>query len=122
MVSSIQTSVPLARGGRLRAIAVTSAKRSSAAPEIPPVSDTLPGFEAIGWYGVLAPAGTPQAIVDKLAAAIAQGMQAPEVKARVAADGSETVGSAPREFDRFLRSEMVRFAKVIKDAGLRTAD
>ncbi len=122
MVSSIQTSVPLARGGRLRAIAVTSAKRSSAAPEIPPVSDTLPGFEAIGWYGVLAPAGTPQPIIDKLAAAIAQGMQAPEIKARVAADGSETVGSSPRDFDRFLRSEMVRFAKVIKEAGLRNQE
>ena len=122
MVSSIQTSVPLARGGRLRAIAVTSAKRSSAAPEIPPVSDTLPGFEAIGWYGVLAPTGTPQPIIAKLAAAIAQGMQAPEIKARVAADGSETVGSSPRDFERFLRSEMVRFAKVIKDAGLRNPD
>lgn len=122
MVSSIQTSLPLARGGKLRAIAVTSAKRSEAATEIPPVSDTLPGFEAIGWYGVLAPAGTPQPIVDKLAAAIAQGMQSPQVKARVAADGSEAVGSLPREFDRFLRREIVRFAKVIKDAGLRSTD
>ncbi len=122
MVSSIQTSVPLARGGKLRAIAVTSAKRSSAAPDIPPVSDTLPGFEAIGWYGVLAPASTPSPVIEKLAAAIAQGMQAPEVKARVAADGSEAVGSSPRDFDRFLRSEMVRFAKVITEAGLRNRE
>jgi tripartite-type tricarboxylate transporter receptor subunit TctC len=98
---------------------VTSAKRSHAAPDIPPVSDTLPGFEAIGWYGVLAPAGTPPRIIDKLGAAIAQGMQSPEIKARVAGDGSEAIGSSPQEFERFLRSEMMRFAKVIKDAGIR---
>ncbi len=119
MVSSIQTSLPLVRGGRLRALAVTSAKRSAAAPEIPPAADTLPGFESIGWYGVVAPVETPPDIVAKLAAAIAKGMQAPEVKARIAADGSEAVGSQPREFDRFLRSEMLRFSKVIKDAGIR---
>jgi tripartite-type tricarboxylate transporter receptor subunit TctC len=70
----------------------------------------------------LAPAGTPHPVVDKLAAAIAQGMQSPQVKARVAADGSEAVGSLPREFDRCLRSDMVRFAKLIKGAGLRSTD
>lgn len=122
MVSSIQTSLPLARGGKLRALAVTSEKRSHAAPDIPPVSDTLPGFQLAGWYGVLAPAATPRLIIDKLGAAIAQGMQAADVKARVAADGSESVGSLPRDFDRFLRSEITRFAKVIKDAGLRTSE
>jgi tripartite-type tricarboxylate transporter receptor subunit TctC len=122
MISSIQTSLPLARGGKLRALAVTSEKRSHAAPEIPPVSDTLPGFQLAGWYGVLAPAATPPRIVDKLGAAIAQGMQTPETKARVATDGSEAVGSLPKDFDRFLRSEMVRFAKVIKDAGLRGSE
>ncbi len=122
MVSSIQTSLPLARGGRLRALAVTSSKRSAAAAEIPTAAETLPGFEAIGWYGVIAPAGTPPRIVDKLGAAIAQGMQSAEVKARVAGDGSEAVGSLPRDFDRFLRSEMIRFTKVIKDAGIRTSE
>ena len=119
MISSIQTSLPLARGAKLRALAVTSEKRSSAAPDIPPVSDTLPGFQLAGWYGVLAPAATPAHIVDKLGAAIAKGMQAPEVKARIAADGSDSVGSLPKDFERFLRSEMMRFAKVIKEAGLR---
>lgn len=122
MISSIQTSLPLVRGGRLRALAVTSEKRSSAAPDIPPVSDTLPGFQLAGWYGVLAPAGTPLRIIDKLGAAIHQGMQAADVRARVAADGSETVGSLPKDFDRFLRSEMIRFARVIKDAGLRGSE
>ena len=64
--------------------------------------------------------GPPPAIVDRLAAAITKGMRSPEVKARVATDGSETVGGTPREFDRFLRSELARFAKVIKDARIRT--
>ena len=122
MISSIQTSLPLARGGKLRALAVTSEKRSNAAPDIPPVSDTLAGFQLAGWYGVLAPAGTPRRIIDKLGVTIAQGMQSPEVKARVAADGSEAVGSSPSDFDHFLRSEMVRFAKVIKEAGLRSGE
>jgi tripartite-type tricarboxylate transporter receptor subunit TctC len=119
MFSSIVTGLPLARGGKLRPIAVTSLKRAHGAPEIPTIAETLPGFEAIGWYGVMAPRGTPAAIVDKLAGAIAKGMQSPEVKARVAADASEAVGSTPQEFDRFLRSELARFAKVIKALGIR---
>jgi len=119
MFSSIVTGLPLARGGRLRPLAVTSSQRSSAAPDVPTVAETLPGFQAIGWYGVMAPKGTPQPIIDRLAAAIAQGMQAPEVRARVAADGSEAVGSTPREFDRFVRSELERFAKVIKAGNVR---
>jgi tripartite-type tricarboxylate transporter receptor subunit TctC len=120
MFSSIQTGLPLARGGRLRPLAVTSSKRSHAAPDIPTVAETLPGFEAIGWYGVVAPAGTPQIIIARLAAAIAQGMQSADAKARAASDGSEAVGSTPAEFDRFLRSELARFARVIKDAGIRS--
>ena len=120
MFSSIQTGLPLARGGKLRSLAVTSAKRSGAAPDIPALAETLPGFEAIGWYGVVAPRGTPKLAVERLAAAIAQGMQTPEVRARAATDGSEAVGSTPAEFDRFMRSEFARFAKVIKDAGIRS--
>lgn len=120
MFSSIQTGLPLARSGRLRPLAVTSMKRSHAAPDIPTLAETLPGFEAIGWYGVVAPKNTPPILVERLAAAIAQGMRTPEVKARAAIDGSETVGDTPAEFDRFLRSEFARFAKVIKDAGIRS--
>jgi tripartite-type tricarboxylate transporter receptor subunit TctC len=119
MFSSIVTGLPLARGGKLRPIAVTSLKRAQAAPEIPSLAETVPGFEAIGWYGVMAPKGTPPQVLERLAAAIAKGMQSPDVKARVAGDASEAVGSSPVEFDRFLRSEMARFAKVIKELGIR---
>jgi len=118
MFSSIVTGLPLARAGKLRPLGVTSLKRSAAAGDVPAVAETLPGFEAIGWYGVMAPKGTPQPIVERLAAAIGKGLQDAEVKARVAKDGSETVGNTPQEFDRFLRSEMSRFAKVIKAAGI----
>ena len=118
MFSSIVTGLPLARGGKLRAIAVTSLKRSSAATDLPTVAETLPGFEAIGWYGVVAPQGTPPGIVDRLQRAIATGLQSPEVKTRLAIEGSEGVGSTPQQFGSFLRGEMARFAKVIKEAGI----
>jgi tripartite-type tricarboxylate transporter receptor subunit TctC len=119
MFSSIVTGLPLARGGKLRPIAVSSLNRSRAAPEVPAIAETLPGFEAIGWYGVVAPRGTPRAVVERLAAAIGSGMQSPEVRERVAGDGSEAVGSSPEAFERFLRAEMARFARVIRDIGIR---
>ena len=119
MFSSIVTGLPLARAGRLRPIAVTSLKRSPAVPDVPAVAETLKGFEAIGWYGIVAPRRTPPPTVDRIAAAVMKGMQAPEVKQRVASDGSEAVGSSPREFGAFLGSEMARFSKVIKDTGIK---
>jgi tripartite-type tricarboxylate transporter receptor subunit TctC len=117
--ASITSGLPLARAGKVRALAVTSLKRSPAAPDVPAIAETLPGFETIGWYGVVAPKATPAALVQYLSAAIARGLQAPEVKERLAADGSETVGSTPAEFDRHMASEVARFRKVIRDVGIR---
>jgi tripartite-type tricarboxylate transporter receptor subunit TctC len=119
MIASIQTSLPLARSGKLKGLGVTSRERSAAAPDIPPIADTLPGFVSIGWYGVLAPKGTPRAVVDRLAGAMAKGMQTPEVRARVATDGSEVVAGTPEEFDRHLRAELDRFRRIIRDAGIK---
>lgn len=119
MISSIQTALPLARGGRLRALGVTSAQRAGVAPEVPAVAETLPGFVAIGWYGVLAPKGTPRAIVERIAGAMTQGMRTPDVRARVATDGSEVVAGTPAEFDRHLRAELERFRRIIREAGIR---
>ena len=118
MFSSIITGLPLARHGKLRALAVTSLARSAAASDIPTVADTLPGFEAIGWYGVVAPRGTPPLVIDQLHAAIDRGMQAANVKARLASDGSEGISSTPAQFGVFLRSELARFAKVIQVARI----
>lgn len=119
MFSSIVTGLPLSRAGRLRPIAVTTLKRSVAAPDIPTIAETYPGFEAISWYGVVAPKGTPAAIVDRLAAGIAKGMQAPDVQSRASAEGSEAISTSPAEFGQFLHNELARFSKVIRDAGIK---
>ena len=88
-------------------------------PEVPAIAETLPGYETIGWYGVVAPKATPAALVQRLSQAIAKGLQSPDVKERLAADGSETVGSTPAEFDRHMASEVARFRKVIRDTGIK---
>ncbi len=117
--ASITSGLPLVRAGKVRALAVTSLKRSSAAPDVPAIAETLPGYETIGWYGVVAPKATPVAIVNRLSRAIAAGLRAADVRERFAADGSEAVGSTPAEFDRHMASEVARFRQVIRDAGIR---
>ena len=117
--ASITSGLPLARAGKVRVLAVSSLKRSAAAPEVPAIAETLPGYETIGWYGVVAPKATPAALVQRLSQTIAKGLQSPDVKERLAADGSETVGSTPAEFDRHMASEVARFRKVIRDAGIK---
>ena len=117
--ASITSGLPLARAGKVRVLAVTSLKRSAAAPDVPAIAETLPGYETIGWYGVVAPKATPAALVIRLSKVIASGLQAPEVKERLAADGSEGVGSTPAEFDRHMASEVARFRRVIREAGIK---
>jgi tripartite-type tricarboxylate transporter receptor subunit TctC len=117
--ASITAGLPLARAGKVRALAVSSLKRSAAAPDVPAIAETLPGYETIGWYGVVAPKATSPALVQRLSTVIVRGLQAPEVKERLAADGSEALGSTPAELDRYMASEVARFKKVIKDAGIR---
>lgn len=116
---SITSGLPLARAGKVRVLGVTSLTRSRAAPDIPTIAETLPGFELIGWYGVVAPKRTPAAITGRLSKAIAEVSRSPDVKERLALDGSETVGSTPAEFERHIRNEVERFRKVIREAGIR---
>ncbi len=107
------------RSGRLRALGVTSAKRSIALPEVPTIAQAaLPGFEAVQWYGVLAPAGTPRDIVNKIHAAVARALQEASVKERLLGDGAEPVGNTPDEFAAVIRTDLVKWGKVIKDAGI----
>lgn len=117
--ASITSGLPLARAGKVRVLGVTSLTRSRVAPDVPTVAETLPGLELIGWYGVVAPKRTPAVIVERLSSAIAKVLHSPEVKDRLAADGSETVGGAPAEFERHIRNEVERFRKVIREAGIR---
>ena len=111
--------IPHIRSGRLRAIAVSSAQRASVLPDVPPVADTLPGFEASPWTGVSVPAGTPKEVIARLYQTIAKGYTAPETRERLAQDGNEVVVSTPEQFDVFFRAQMEKWAKVIKDAGIR---
>ena len=117
--ASITSGMPLARAGKVRALAVTSLKRSQATPDVPAIAETLPDYETIGWYGVVAPKATPKALVQRLSDVIAQGLKGQDVKERFAGDGSEAVGSTPAELDRHMAAEVARFRKVIKEAGIR---
>ena len=108
------------KANKLRAVAVTSAKRSALIPDLPTVAESgLPGFEVIGWYGVLAPAGTPQSIVRRLNTEIVKVLGLPDIRERIAGQGAEVVGDTPAQFDAFLRADMARWAPVIKASGAR---
>jgi tripartite-type tricarboxylate transporter receptor subunit TctC len=117
--SSIPPVLPHIRSGRLRGIAVTGAKRFNLLPELPTVTDTLPGFEVDSWYGVFAPAGTPPGIVKKLNAEFAAALNTPDVKALLATDGSEVVASSPEYFGKVIRAEFARWAPVVKESGAK---
>ena len=119
MFDSIGSSLPQIQAGKFRAIAVTTGARAAVLPDVPTVQEAgVPGFDVSVWYGVFAAAGTPQPIVQKLNAEIVRAMNAPEVKQRLEASGYQIVGSTPPELDAHVRSEIVRWAKVIKAAGV----
>ncbi len=108
------------RAGKLRALAVTSPERSPLAPEIPTCAESgLPGLVAVNWWGVLLPAGTPKVIADKFRADLVKVMQDPEVKEKFAALGVEALSSTPAEFGAYIKSETAKYAKLIKDAGIK---
>ena len=120
MAATALTGIPHVRSGRLRALAVTSDKRTAAAPEVPTIAEAaLPGYDAVQWYGVLAPAQTPADIVTKLHAEIARILQISEVKDRLLGDGADPVGNTPDEFARFIRAETAKWTKVARDAGIK---
>jgi tripartite-type tricarboxylate transporter receptor subunit TctC len=120
MTPTIISALGYVRGGRLRALGVTSAKRAAGAPEIPTIAEAgVPGYEATQWFGVLAPAGTPRDIVNLIQSEIGRVLQQPDMKTRLSTDGAEPVGSTPDEFAAFIRIETVKWAKVVKDAGVR---
>jgi tripartite-type tricarboxylate transporter receptor subunit TctC len=107
------------RAGKLRAIAVTTPKRLAALPDIPAVAEALPGFEVVGWYGVLGPANLPKPIVEKLHSELVKILNEPDVNKRIVDDGSEPVGSSPEEFKKFLDADLVKWTKVVKASGAK---
>ena len=113
------TSVPLVEAGRLRMLAITTAKRVAALPDIPTFAEAgVPGVVVVNWYGLAAPLGTPKAAVDRIARETASIMKSPALASRLAADGSEAMGSTPAEFAALIRTEQNQWAKVIKQAGI----
>ncbi len=121
LLASMSSSIGQVRNNRLVALGVTSSKRLASAPEIPAVAETVPGYQADNWSGLLAPAGTPPAIVGRLHSAVTQVLQDPEVKKRFIDEGGEASPSrTPEEFGAMIRSEVRKWDKVVKDAGLKT--
>jgi len=112
--------VPLAREGKLRALAITSIKRSALAPDLATMAESgFPGFEAVPWFGLLAPSGTPKDVVDKLHSETVKTLAMPEVRKKFDELGLEPVGNTPAEFASVIKKEMPEWAKVIKDAGIK---
>jgi len=118
--SPISAALPLVRDGKLVALAVSTAKRSSVLPNVPTIAEAgLPGFDYSLWIGMFAPAGTPSEVVDRIARDVHAAGQAPDVKERLAALGAEPMPMTPSEFKRFVDAEIVESAKVIKAAGIK---
>lgn len=118
--SNILSALPLVNGGKVKALGVTSIKRSRVAPTIPTIAESgLPGFQENSWYGVLAPAGTPPAIISTLNKAIVQALKSPALLDTLTKQGAEVSASSPAEFREFIRAEIERYAKIVKASGLR---
>jgi tripartite-type tricarboxylate transporter receptor subunit TctC len=120
MAESIPQAAQYVKAGKLRALAVTSRERNPALPEVPTMIEAgLKGFEVVGFYGVLAPAGTPKAAVDKLSAAFKATLEVPEVRSRMVTQGADPAFLGSEDFAKFLGAEMPRWAKVVKDSGTK---
>ncbi len=118
--ANIANAMPLVREGKLRALAITSIKRSALAPDLPTMAEVgFPGFEAVPWFGLLAPAGTPKEIIDKIYAETVRTLAMPEVRKKFDELGLEPIGNTPAEFAAVIKKETPEWAKVIKDAGIK---
>jgi tripartite-type tricarboxylate transporter receptor subunit TctC len=120
MIDTINTVLPYVRDNRLRGLAVTSAKRSPLLPDLPTLAEAgISGFEAAAWQGIVVPTGTPNEIVQKLNAEVNKALMHPDIRSRLAAQGADILGGTPAEYAAYLRSEMPRWAKAVKDSGAK---
>ena len=120
MIDTINTVLPYVRDNRLRGLAVTSAKRSPLLPDLPTLAEAgISGFEAAAWQGIVVPTGTPNEIVQKLNAEVNKALAHPDIRSRLAAQGADILGGTPAEYAAYLRSEMPRWAKAVKDSGAK---
>jgi tripartite-type tricarboxylate transporter receptor subunit TctC len=120
LIGNVLSSMQHAKTGKLRALGVSTAKRSAAAPELPTIAEAgVPGYECSTWHGWFAPGATPAAIINRLSAELAKTAKAPDVVARLAPDGGEGVGSTPEQLRQFVIADVARWRKVVKDAGIK---
>jgi tripartite-type tricarboxylate transporter receptor subunit TctC len=120
MFGTMPATLPQAKSGKLRALGVSSAKRAAAAPDVPTIAEAgVAGFEVLNWYGIVLPAGAPQSVVRKLSQDLLAALASPAMIESLNAQGLEAAGGAPSEFAAFIKSEIVKYAKVVKAANIR---
>ena len=119
-VASVATVLPHTKSGRLRILGVSTRKRLAVLPDVPTIAETVPGYEALGWNGILAPAGTPKPIVDRLRGEIAKVVRSSEFAAHLINEGAVAVGNTPAEFTTVIQADISKWAKVIREAGIRS--
>ena len=118
--STIETVLSLIRAGRLKPLAVSTRERATALPQVPTVGEAgIKDYEVVGWFGIMAPAATPPAVVTLLSSEIAKAMATPAIRDRALEDGATPVGSTPEEFERFLRAEIAKWTPIIQRAGIK---
>ncbi len=113
------TGGPHAKSGKLRALGVTSGKRAAAIPDLPAIAETLPGYDIANWYGAAGPKGMPRAVVDKLNAEMKRALNTPELRQGFEREAIEPIGGTPEEFGEFIRSEMVKWGKLVKASSVK---
>jgi tripartite-type tricarboxylate transporter receptor subunit TctC len=118
-METVPAVISFVKSGRLRALGVSSAKRSTAMPELPTIADDLPGYEMSGWIGLMAPAGMPREISERLSREVRKILEIPEIKERFLALGQEPAGNTPEEYAEFLKRQNDRYASIVKQAGLK---
>ena len=116
---NLPAAIGFVQQGKLRALGVTSKTRSPQLPDVPPVADTLPGFENLGWFGLMAPAGTPRSVIEKVYQDSAKALQSPDIRKRFEDIGMAPVGNSPDDFDRSIREERTHWAKVVRERKLQ---
>ena len=120
MFASLSSSIPLIKAGRLRAFAVTGAKRSAAMPDVPTVIEAgVPDYEVVAWYGMFAPHGTPRAVITRVSAETARILNLPDVRERLSAEGAEVSANTPEQFTAYVKSEMAKWSWVVQKSGAR---
>src|SRR5436190_21270134 len=118
-VNTLLAALPFIRSGRLRAIAVCGVKRAAALPDVPPVADTIPGFESSGWYALLGPAGMPRDVTLRLYDTFAKALHTPEITKRLAEQGVDVLASTPDELAKVMPREIAKWTKVVKASGAK---